>query len=78
MIRYIFEEMFVIVVPIFVVIVFAVILVFVPNYYSSCREARVYNMQNNTTYTCSDFFWAGEQINSQTQTIRLNSLGETN
>lgn len=40
-------------------------------YYSSCREARIYNAQHNTDWTCSDFFWAGEQINDKTQTVRI-------
>jgi hypothetical protein len=40
-------------------------------YYSACRSAQVYNVQNNTSFTCGDFFWASAQINSQTQTIKL-------
>ena len=40
-------------------------------YKSSCESARIYNQQNGTNYTCSDFLWASEQINSQTQTIKL-------
>ena len=39
--------------------------------YSSCRQANFYNEKNNTNYTCGDFFWAGDQINQQTQTIKL-------
>jgi len=31
-------------------------------YYSSCREAEVFNKQNNTEWTCMDFFWAKDQI----------------
>lgn len=38
---------------------------------SSCAEARIYNQQNGTNYTCGDFLWAGDQINQQTQTIKL-------
>ena len=41
-------------------------------YISSCKQAKVYNTKNQTSYSCSDFFWAGDQINSQTQTINLN------
>ncbi len=41
------------------------------NYYSSCKQAEVYNKINSTTYTCSDFFWASDQINSETQTVKL-------
>ena len=51
-------------------------LLIVPDYYGSCREARVYNEQNGTSYTCGDFFWADKQINQQTQTLRLE--GEIN
>jgi len=40
-------------------------------YISSCKEARIYNAQNQTDYTCGDFFWAQDQINSQSQTIKL-------
>ena len=40
-------------------------------YYSGCREAKIYNQQNGTDYTCGDFIWASEQINQQTQTIKL-------
>jgi hypothetical protein len=40
-------------------------------YYSNCREARVFNSLNGTKFTCGDFFWAGEQINTRTQTINL-------
>lgn len=42
-------------------------------FYSSCRSADIYNHQNNTNYSCGDFFWASEQINSQTQTIKLKN-----
>jgi len=63
------------VIAVFLVFAFLFILVGiaigVPLYYSSCAQSRIYNQKNNTNYTCSDFFWAGEQINSQTQTIRL-------
>lgn len=38
---------------------------------SACVKAGIYNKINNTTYTCSDFFWAHDQINSNTQTIKL-------
>lgn len=38
---------------------------------TSCVSAKLYNNQNDTSYTCSDFFWASEQINSQTQTIKI-------
>ena len=38
---------------------------------SSCKQAQMYNRLNGANFTCSDFFWAGEQINQQTQTIKL-------
>ena len=41
------------------------------SWYQSCRQARVYNEQYNTHYSCGDFFWAQDQINTQTQTIKL-------
>lgn len=40
-------------------------------FYSACRSADIYNAQHHTAYTCGDFFWAGDQINSQTQTVHL-------
>lgn len=40
-------------------------------YYSSCQEAKIFNELNQTEYTCQDFFWAKDQINTQVQTIRL-------
>jgi len=43
------------------------------DYYSSCVESRIYNQRNDTNYTCSDFFWAGDQINQQTQTIKISN-----
>lgn len=47
------------------------ILLMIVAYYSSCRNADIYNRQNNTSYSCGDFFWASSQINSQTQTIKI-------
>ena len=41
------------------------------SYYSACKSAHIYNLQNNTSFTCGDFFWASAQINSQTQTVKL-------
>lgn len=40
-------------------------------WYQSCRQARVYNALHQAHFTCGDFFWAGEQINSRTQTVHL-------
>lgn len=42
-------------------------------FYGSCFAAKIYNQRNGTEYTCADFFWAGSQINSQTQTINLKT-----
>ena len=39
---------------------------------TSCKQAEIFNEQNNTDYTCGDFFWAGKQINQRTQTIKLD------
>ena len=38
---------------------------------SACVSADIYNRQNNTSWTCDDFFWAGTQINSSSQTIKI-------
>ena len=38
---------------------------------ASCVSAKIYNQQNDTEWTCGDFFFAGSQINSQTQTINV-------
>jgi hypothetical protein len=53
------------------IFLFIGIIVGIPWYYSSCFQAKIYNQKNNTNYTCKDFFWASEQINSQTQTIKI-------
>ncbi len=37
----------------------------------SCVSSKVYNEQYGTSFSCSDFFWAGDQINSQTSTIKI-------
>lgn len=36
------------------------------------HQASVYNRLNNTEFTTADFFWAKEQLNVQTQTIKLD------
>lgn len=41
------------------------------SWYQSCRQARVYNALHQAHFTCGDFFWAGDQINAQTQTVHL-------
>ena len=30
----------------------------------SCKKVEVYNRINNTTYSCSDYLWASDQINN--------------
>ena len=65
------EDFLIIMGVVFGTLVF-MLLVFAPiTYYSGCREAKIYNQQNGTDYTCGDFIWASEQINQQTQTIKL-------
>ena len=59
-------------------LLFIVIGVPIACYKSSCYEAKIYNDKNGTNYTCSDFFWAGKQINSQTQTITKEDLDYVN
>lgn len=40
-------------------------------YIGSGKQAKIYNDRYNTNYTASDFFWASEQINQSTNTIKL-------
>ena len=55
-----------------ILIIGTILMIFFPiGYYWSCQQARVFNLQNDTNYSCWDFFWASEQINIQTQTIKL-------
>lgn len=49
----------------------AALLVIPPLYYSSCRQASVYNEAHHTSYSCGDFFWASDQINASTHTLKL-------
>lgn len=41
-------------------------------FYSAGREAAIYNNINGTTWTASDFFWAGRQINAGTGTVNVH------
>ena len=43
-------------------------------YYSSCRKAEIFNEKYGTEYTCGDFLWAGNQINRQIQTIKVEGI----
>jgi len=65
--------------PVIVVIMLLTVLgllcgIFPALYYSSCREAEVFNEKYETDYTCGDFFWARSQINQQIQIIKLEGL----
>ena len=62
-----------IITPILILVVVVAVLtpLLAIDYYSSCQEAIIFNELNQTEYTCKDFFWAREQINSSTQTIKL-------
>ena len=40
-------------------------------WHSSCVSADIYDRQNGAHWSCSDFFWTGDQINTQSQTIKL-------
>lgn len=60
---------FVVVAMVFIAVIGG--LVAIPVWFSACASARIYNQQNNTSYSCGDFFWAADQINSSTQTIKI-------
>jgi len=55
---------------IFVLVISLVVFILL---FSHHKEAEMYNSLNGTNYTMSDFLWAGDQINSQSQTIKLNN-----
>ena len=57
-----------------VILIAILVIVSIPTYYSSCREAQVFNQKYQTTYSCGDFFWAGNQINQQIQIIKVEGL----
>lgn len=44
------------------------------SWHQSCRQAEIYNRLNGTGWTCSDFFWAGDQINSSSSTVQLKGV----
>ncbi len=54
-----------------VTFIIVAMLVSIPVYYGSCKQAKVYNKIYKTDFTCADFFWASDQINSGTQTIKI-------
>ena len=56
---------------VFVGIVICIILLTVTVYMESYKSAEMYNKINGTDFTTSDFFWASDQINSGSQTIKL-------
>jgi len=45
-------------------------------YVFAAKSVNIYNQQNGTNWTAWDFFWASDQINSQTQTINLNQINK--
>jgi len=51
------------------------VLVSIPFIYGSSREARIYNEKHGTHWTTADFFWAGEQINKDISTIKVELQG---
>jgi hypothetical protein len=73
-----FEDIMMYVVKITFVLMILFLLIGLPiiAWKSSCAEARIYNQRNGTNYTCGDFFWAGSQINQQTQTINIEDRGK--
>lgn len=54
-----------------VVLLFVVLPIESVNWYTACRQRSVYNRLHHTSFTCADFFWAGDQLNTGTQTINL-------
>jgi len=66
------DDMKDLVVFLLVVLFFFLVPVFGLIYISSCKQAEIFNRKNGTEYPCSDFFWAGEQINSGSYEINLN------
>lgn len=67
----IIKDIFLIVFGILLFFTCIFLLVSLLTYYESCQKAKVFNRLNNTDFTCWDFFWAEDQINQQTQTIKL-------
>ena len=57
--------------PIIVIILVMFGLFFAISYISSIKESEIYNRINGTSYSASDFMWAGDQINSQSKTIKI-------
>jgi len=55
-------------------VLIALLLIIPFSSYSSYRSAELYNAQYGTQYTWVDFFWAKDQINTQTQTLKLIEL----
>lgn len=58
-----------IVITIFIILFMSLIMV---SLVAPFQEAKVYNKIHGTDFTGWDFIWAGNQINTQTQTINLN------
>lgn len=57
--------------PSLLLIITLIFLCSIIEYYSSCKKAQIYNSINSTNYSCGDFYWASEQINSNLTTIKI-------
>lgn len=51
-----------VVIPILLVIGLITAVVTTVVYYGSCKKANYYNKISGASYSCSDIFWAGRQI----------------
>jgi hypothetical protein len=40
-------------------------------YYQGCKRAEIFNNLNGSNYSCIEFAFASDQINSKTSTIKL-------
>jgi len=73
-----FIEIFGVIFGMGLAIVIIVLLIVIPFGWNSAKvEARLYNQKFNTTYTTSDFFWAGDTVKSyvnkgEQKTFNLN------
>ena len=60
-----------VILPVILLLIGAFLFIFIPLWFGSCYQAKIYNQKNNTNYSCMDFLWASDQINQQTQTIKI-------
>ena len=48
----------------FIVFIVILLAILVATFWkTSCVSVKIYNQQHNTSYSCSDYFWAKDQIN---------------